>query len=102
MARRGALAGFVLTAALVAVAFLGWKIAGLPFAPFDIFDWIVRLLPGALVTAAIETTVALSRAFGVTNISAAAKTGDQVLAVAGLLGAGMVSGAVLVAVLSAS
>jgi DMSO/TMAO reductase YedYZ molybdopterin-dependent catalytic subunit len=87
---------------LTAVAFLGWKIAGLPFAPFDIFDWIVRLLPGALVTAAIETTVALSRAFGVTNISAAAKTGDQVLAVAGLLGAGMVSGAVLFAVLSAS
>ena len=72
MARHGAIAGALLTAALVAVSFLGWKIAGFPFAPFDIFDWIVRLLPGGLVTFAIESSVAISRAFGVTNISVAA------------------------------
>ena len=92
----------ILTAALVAVSYLGWKAAGLPFAPFDIFDWIVRLLPGALVTLVIESTVAISRAFGVTNISVAAKAGDQVLAIGGLLAAGAVAGAVLFAMLKTS
>jgi DMSO/TMAO reductase YedYZ molybdopterin-dependent catalytic subunit len=84
------------------VSFLGWKAAGLPFAPFDIFDWIVRLLPGGLVTFAIESSVAISRAFGVTNISAAAKAGDQVLAITGLLAAGVAAGAVLFTILSIS
>jgi DMSO/TMAO reductase YedYZ molybdopterin-dependent catalytic subunit len=92
----------LLTAALVAVSFLGWKAAGLPFAPFDIFDWIVRLLPGGVVTFAIESTVAISRVVGVTSISAAAKTGDQVLAIAGLLGTGTLLGAALFALLSRS
>src|SRR5437868_6303356 len=100
--RRGALAGLVLTAVLVAVSFLGWKTAGLPFAPFDIFDWIVRLLPGGLVTFAIETSVAISRVFGVTNIGAAAKAGDQILAIAGLLVTGAAAGALLFTLLSTS
>ena len=98
----GGRTGVLLTAALVAVSFLGWKALGLPFAPFDIFDWIVRLLPGGVVTVAIDTSVAVSRAFGVTNISAAAKAGDQVLAIAGLLGAGGIAGAALFAALSLS
>jgi len=101
-ARDGAFAGLCLTAALVAVSFLGWKLAGLPFAPFDIFDWIVRLLPGVVVTFVIESTVAISRAVGVTSIGAAAKAGDQVLAIAVLLASGAVSGAALFAVLSLS
>jgi len=86
----------------VAVSYLGWKAAGLPFAPFDIFDWIVRLLPGAVVTFAIESSVAVSRVFGVTNIGAAAKAGDQILAVVSLLAIGAAAGALLFAVLSTS
>jgi DMSO/TMAO reductase YedYZ molybdopterin-dependent catalytic subunit len=86
----------------VAVSFLGWKAAGLPFAPFDIFDWSVRLLPGAVVTFAIDSSVAISRLFGVTNIGLAAKTGDQIFAVGGVLVAGVVAGAVLFSVLATS
>jgi DMSO/TMAO reductase YedYZ molybdopterin-dependent catalytic subunit len=89
------MAGLLLTVTLIAVSFAGWKLAGLPFAPFDIFDWIVRLLPGAVVTAAIETSVVLGRVFGVTSIGAAAKAGDQALAIAALLAVGGVAGAVL-------
>jgi DMSO/TMAO reductase YedYZ molybdopterin-dependent catalytic subunit len=55
-----------------------------------------------VVTRAIEASVAISRAAGVTNISVAAKTADQVLAIAGLLGIGALLGAVLFAVLSLS
>jgi DMSO/TMAO reductase YedYZ molybdopterin-dependent catalytic subunit len=102
LGRRGAAAGALLTAALIAVSFLGWKAAGLPFAPFDIFDWIVRLLPGGLVTFAIESSVAISRVFGVTNISVAAKAGDQALAISGLLATGVVAGALLFRVLALS
>ncbi len=86
----------------MAVSFAGWKAAGLPFAPFDIFDWIVRLLPGGVVTFAIDTSVALARVFGVVNISVAAKTGDQVLAIGMLLAAGALAGAVLSWLLSLS
>ena len=98
----GALVGALLTAALVAVSYGGWKIAGLPFAPFDVFDWIVRALPGAFVTRIIELNVAIARALGVSSISAAAKAGDQMLALSGLLVIGVVSGALLFALLRLS
>ena len=54
------------------------------------------------MTFAIESSVAISRVVGVTNISAAAKTGDQALAIAGVLVAGSVAGAVIFKVLSIS
>lgn len=98
----GALTGLLLSAILIAVSFLGWKVAGLPFAPFDIFDWIVRLLPGVVVTAALDTTVALIRISGITSIGAAAKAGDQTLAIVGLLSTGVVLGAALFVTLSLS
>ena len=98
----GALAGALLTAAIVGVSYGAWKIAGLPFAPFDIFDWTVRLLPGVVVTFAIEASVAVGRTLGVANISAAAKAGDQAIAIAGLLLVGAVSGAVLFALVRLS
>ncbi len=28
----------MMTASLIAILFLGWRVVGLPFAPFDIFD----------------------------------------------------------------
>jgi DMSO/TMAO reductase YedYZ molybdopterin-dependent catalytic subunit len=59
-------------------------------------------LPGAVVTAAIDTSVAISRLFGVASISAAAKAGDQALAILSLLVTGTVAGAALFAVLSLS
>jgi DMSO/TMAO reductase YedYZ molybdopterin-dependent catalytic subunit len=52
-------------------------------------------LPGALVTSAIDGSVAVSRAIGITNIDAAAKTFDQVLAVATLVVIGGFAGATL-------
>jgi len=34
----GALIAAMLTASLIAVFYLAWKVAGLPFVPFDVFD----------------------------------------------------------------
>ena len=44
--RDGILVGALLSAPLVAAFYLGWKLGGLPFVPFDLFDWIARELPG--------------------------------------------------------
>jgi DMSO/TMAO reductase YedYZ molybdopterin-dependent catalytic subunit len=98
----GALTGALLTAALIAVSYAGWKIAGLPFAPFDVFDWIVRLLPGPFVTRVIETNVLIARAIGVSSIGATTKAGDQVIALTGLVVTGAVSGALLFMLLQLS
>ena len=36
----------MLTAALIGIFFFAWRVAGLPFVPFDTFDWLTRVLPG--------------------------------------------------------
>jgi len=98
----GALVGATLTAAFVAVSFLGWAAAGLPFLPFDLFDWIARILPGSIVTTGIEFTVAISRAFGASSLGAAAKAVEQAEAVGGVVIAGAAGGALLFALLRLS
>jgi DMSO/TMAO reductase YedYZ molybdopterin-dependent catalytic subunit len=99
--RIGALVGALLTAPLVVVFYLGWKLAGLPFVPFQIFDWVTRVLPGGLLTFGIDTMVKVIRALGVTNTSAAAKAAEQSMAILVLVVAGAVAGAVLYALLRA-
>ena len=47
----GALVAAMLTASLIAVFYLAWKVAGLPFVPFDVFDWMTRLLLGQVLAA---------------------------------------------------
>jgi enoyl-[acyl-carrier-protein] reductase (NADH) len=44
-------------------------VVGLPFAPFDIFDWMIRVLPGLVIALGIVTMVAAIRAshFGPTD-----------------------------------
>ena len=49
----------MMTAALIGVFFFGWAVAGLPFAPFDVFDWLTRVLPGSLIAFGIGTMVAV-------------------------------------------
>jgi DMSO/TMAO reductase YedYZ molybdopterin-dependent catalytic subunit len=98
----GALTGTLLTAALIAVSYAGWKIAGLPFAPFDVFDWIVRVLPGPFVTRAIDINVLIARAIGVSSIGATTKAGDQIMALSGLVLTGAVSGSLVFMLLQLS
>jgi DMSO/TMAO reductase YedYZ molybdopterin-dependent catalytic subunit len=98
----GALAGALLMASLIAVSYLGWIAAGLPFAPFDLFDWAVRALPGSVVTFGVDSMVALGRALNASNIGAAAKTGDQAAAIGGLFLLGIAGGAAFVALLRVS
>lgn len=96
---KGLLVGALLTAPLIAVFYLVQQLTGLPFVPFDVFDWMARVLPGAVITFGIDTIVAVIRRFGLGEISEAAKTAEQALAIAGLFVTGTVAGGVLFGVL---
>lgn len=91
----GALTGLMLTAALTAVFYAGWKLAGLPFVPFDLFDWTARILPGALIEFVISAMVAAIRFLDLGPTSEVAKAIEQAMGIAGLLITGAIAGAVL-------
>ena len=95
----GGLVGALVTAPLIAVFYLAWKLAELPFVPFNLFDWIARVLPGRVLTFGIDSMVKAIRALRVADTSSAAKAAEQTMAVAVFLVAGMVAGALLFAVL---
>ncbi len=92
--RTGALLGLVITPALMAVMFLGASVARLPFTPFDLFDWLVRVLPGPVVTFGIHALVAVLTTLGF-SLRAASKTAEQMTALGLFLGVGVVAGALL-------
>ena len=96
----GLLVGFALTCALAAILFLGFS-AGLPFIPFDVFDWVTRILPGRLVIFGVETMSSLLQTLGF-NIKDTAKTTEHLMAVAGFLATGAAVGLVFFAVVRAA
>ena len=90
----GALVGALLTVALTSILFLADQAAGLPFIPFDVFDFVSRQLPGPLLTFGIDTMVEMIIAFDMGETSVAAKTAEQLMG----LGAFLALGAVVLAI----
>lgn len=95
----GAVVGLLVTAPLVAIFYAGWKLAGLPFVPFQVFDWTARVLPGRVITFGIDTMVKAIRALNIGDTSSAAKAAEQSMAIAVFLVIGVVAGALLFALL---
>ncbi len=46
-----------LTATLIAILYFGWTVIGLPFAPFVVFDWLTRVLPGRVIALAYQAAI---------------------------------------------
>ena len=86
----GLAVGALLTAALVGVLALG-SIARIPFPPFTVFGWLVRVFPGRLVIFGLDLMVRVLEGLGF-DIENTAKTAEQVLAVASFFAAGLVVG----------
>jgi F0F1-type ATP synthase assembly protein I len=86
------------TIALIGILFFGWKVAGLPFVPFDVFDQLTRVLPGRVIASGIGTMVTVIRALNLGPTAETAKTAEQVMAIAGLFVAGVVAGVILFAI----
>ena len=76
----GVLAGGLLTAPLVGLMYLLDHLAGLPFVPFALFDWIARVLPGPVVTFGIDLMIDGIRMVGL-SVADAAKTAEQIMAI---------------------
>jgi DMSO/TMAO reductase YedYZ molybdopterin-dependent catalytic subunit len=91
----------MLTAVLIAVFYAAWKLAGLPFVPFDVFDWMTRVLPGQIIGFGIHSMVTVIRALHVGPTSVVAKAVEQAMGIAGLFVTGIVGGAVLFGILRA-
>jgi DMSO/TMAO reductase YedYZ molybdopterin-dependent catalytic subunit len=90
------------TAALIGVFFFGWKVAGLPFVPFDFFDWLTRMLPGRVIAFGIGTMVTVIRGLNLGPTSETAKLAEQGMAVVGLFISGVVGCAFLFAMIRAT
>lgn len=70
----------LLTAPLTALMYLAYQLAGLSFIPFELFNWITKILPGPLVTFGIDLMIDMMRLLGI-NVANAAKTAEQLMAV---------------------
>ena len=76
----GALCGALLAAPFIGVMYLADKLAGLPFVPFDLFDWIARVLPGPVITFSIDLMIDAMHLVGV-SVAETAKTAERALAI---------------------
>ena len=90
----GALIGGLLTAPAIALMFLADQVAGLPFIPFDVFDFVSRNLPGGLLTFGIDTMVDLIIRFNLGDTSTSAKTAEQLIGLSSFMGLGIAIGAI--------
>jgi DMSO/TMAO reductase YedYZ molybdopterin-dependent catalytic subunit len=91
----GALIGGLASLPLIALSYLGARLAGLPFIAFDLFEWLTRVLPGRLIIGSIETMVAAIRFLNLGPLSSTAKLLEQVMGILTLVVACAVIGALL-------
>lgn len=91
----GALLGGLTSLPLLALFYLGNRWLSLPFVPFDVFDWLTRMLPGNVITAGIDLLVRVVRGFGLGATDRTAKQIEQLLALGLFVLGGLVLGALL-------
>lgn len=87
--------GLLTGIAFVALNYLGLQWLKLPFIPFDSFDWMTRILPGALITTVIHTMVSLIRGLNLGATDTTAKLIEQTIAIGQFIAGGAVFGIVL-------
>src|SRR6266511_4075909 len=87
----GVLLGGLTSLPVMALLYLGEQLASLPFVPFDLFDWLARVLPGGVVTVGIDVLVRLITALNLGATSVVAKRIEQ----AGALLLFVIGGAIL-------
>ncbi|HEY7370224.1 MAG TPA: molybdopterin-dependent oxidoreductase [Thermoanaerobaculia bacterium] len=90
--RIGALVGALTAASLAGIFYAAWKLAGLAFVPFQIFDFVARVLPGPVITFGIDSMVKVIRVLGIADTASAAKAAEQIMAILMFLAAGALAG----------
>jgi DMSO/TMAO reductase YedYZ molybdopterin-dependent catalytic subunit len=92
--RTGAWLGLLLALPLTAVMDLAASATRVRFPPFDVFEWLTRILPGGVLAWGIETLVATLGALGL-DLRTTSKTAEQALALALFVAGGGVLGLLL-------
>lgn len=90
--------GISLTAPLTAIMYLANQLTTAPFAPFDLFVGVTRVLPGQLVTFGIDAMIITLETLGL-SVPDLAKTAEQLMAVGMFVAGGVVAGAGLYLIL---
>jgi DMSO/TMAO reductase YedYZ molybdopterin-dependent catalytic subunit len=98
----GALMGGLTSLPLIAIAYLGEQVAQLPFVPFDLFDWLARVLPGSVVRTSIDFVVRIITLFGLGPISSTAKSIEHLEALLLVIVGGGLIGLILALVIQRS
>ncbi|HCB48152.1 MAG TPA: hypothetical protein DEP47_01190, partial [Chloroflexi bacterium] len=96
----GALVGTLLTTALTGILYLGRQLFGFPFVPYEVFNWVARVLPGDLVTFGIDLMIDTMLFLGISVVDSA-KTAERAMAIIQFLLGGALAGAVYFAVMKA-
>jgi DMSO/TMAO reductase YedYZ molybdopterin-dependent catalytic subunit len=96
---RGAVLGGLTSLPALALLYLGEQLASLPFVPFDLFDWLARVLPGSVVTAGIDALVRLITALNLGAASIVAKRIEQASALLLFVLGGAILGVAIVLLL---
>ncbi len=92
--RTGAGLGLLLTLPLTAVMDLAASATRVRFPPFDLFEWLTRVLPGGILAWGIEMLVAVLGALGL-DLRTTSKIAEQALALALFVAGGVVAGLLL-------
>jgi DMSO/TMAO reductase YedYZ molybdopterin-dependent catalytic subunit len=92
---QGVYLGGVSALAITGLTLLGKKAFGLPFLPFDLFDWMTRHLPGGVIGSGIDGMVQAIRVLHLGPTAATAKTIENGLAVLQFLVLGALVGLVV-------
>jgi DMSO/TMAO reductase YedYZ molybdopterin-dependent catalytic subunit len=91
----GLLFGLLTAIPAVGVMYIGDQLAGLAFAPFTVFEFMTRILPGPLVTFTIDLMVSIITGLNLGPTAETAKLAEQAMALVQFIVAGGVVGAVL-------
>ena len=86
----GALVGGLLVVPLTALMYLADQWLNLSFAPYDLFDWVARILPGPVVTFGIDLMIDTLQLLGL-NVADTAKTAEHIQAVLAFGAAGVLA-----------
>ena len=73
---------------VIALSSLVEMLAGLPFLPFDLFDWLARILPGDLLTFGIDSLVGVISLLRRGPTSVVAKAAERGMALLLFIGIG--------------
>lgn len=77
----GVLLGLISGIAVTAITFIIFRLAGWVFPPYSLFDFMARVLPGAVVTFGIDLLVGIITNFDLGSTAETAKLAEQSIAV---------------------